>query len=65
MLDVLRLGERIITLPVIHGSGDFALEVRRIMLDHEFSCVAVPLPPSFREDVLAGVESLPTATMVT
>ncbi|MDG2382567.1 MAG: hypothetical protein P8N76_12935 [Pirellulaceae bacterium] len=65
MLDVLRLGERIVVLPVIHGSGDFALEVRRIMLDHEFRCVAVPLPPSFREDVLAGVDSLPTTTMIT
>lgn len=64
MLEVLRIGTRIIALPVIHGSGDFT-EVRRFMLDHKFDCVAVPLPPSFRDDVLASLEWLPTATIVT
>lgn len=51
MEEVLRIGSRILALPVIHGSGDFALEVRRIMLQQRFDCVAIPLPPSFQEDV--------------
>ena len=33
--DVLKLGERITCLPVIHGSGEFALAVRRVMLERE------------------------------
>lgn len=46
-------------LPVIHGSGDFAWEVRRIMLENTFDCVAVPLPASFRDAVEEGIEELP------
>ena len=65
MLEVLRIGSRITALPVIHGSADCALEVRRVMLDQHFDCVAVPLPPSFRNDVLAALDWLPTPTLIT
>ena len=41
---ILQIGPRITCLPVIHGSGDFALAVRRLMLERSFDCVAVPLP---------------------
>ena len=41
---VLQIGSKITVLPIIHGSGDFALEVRRVMLEQRFACVAVPLP---------------------
>ncbi len=61
----LKFSDRITCLPVIHGSGDFMLEVRRLMLDEKFDCVAVPLPPSFRNDVEAAVKLLPAVTMVT
>ena len=63
-LDVLKFGSRITALPIIHGSGDFALEVRRMMLEHRFDCVAVPLPPSFQEDVEESIALLPTPTIV-
>jgi hypothetical protein len=63
--EVLALGPRITCLPVIHGSGEFALAVRRMMLDHSFDCVAVPLPPSFQRQVERGIELLPTPTIVT
>src|SRR2546430_1894337 len=63
--DVLRLGPRITCLPVIHGSGDFAVAVRRLMLEEAFDCVAVPLPPSFQADVERGIEMLPSPTIVT
>lgn len=57
--DVLRLGDRITFAPVIHGSGDSALAVRRLMLEQSFDCVAVPLPPSFQEDVERAIAALP------
>lgn len=65
MSEVLRIGTRITAWPVIHGSADCALEVRRVMLDQHFDCVAVPLPPSFRNDVLAALDWLPTPTLIT
>ena len=65
MLDeFLQIGDRISVAPVIHGSGDFAIEIRRIMLSHRFDCLAVPLPPSFQDDVEAGVERLPAISVV-
>ncbi len=62
--DVLRLGSRVTVLPVVHGSGDFAVEVRRLMLSHSFDCVAVPLPPSFRIEVETAVQWLPNVSVV-
>src|SRR5262245_11020898 len=62
--EVLQFSPRITCLPVIHGSGEFALAVRRLMLEHAFDCVAVPLPPSFQPLVERGIEMLPTPTMV-
>jgi hypothetical protein len=63
--DVLRFSARITCLPVIHGSGDFAVAVRRLMLVEAFDCVAVPLPPSFQADVERGIEMLPSPTIIT
>ncbi len=61
---VLQFSPRITSLPIIHGSGDFALEVRRLMLTERFDCVAVPLPPSFQEHVEIAIEHLPAPTLV-
>lgn len=63
--ELLRIGSRISVLPIIHGSGDFALEVRRQMLEHPFDCLAVPLPPSFQPQVEQAIQMLPTPTLVT
>ena len=38
--DFLKLSDRIWVLPVIHGSGDFAIEVRRVMLADWFNLVS-------------------------
>ena len=64
MSEVLRIGKNITVLPVIHGSADFSLEVRRMMLNQPFDCLAVPLPPSFREPVIKAIELLPTISLV-
>ena len=65
MSPILQLTPRITLLPIIHGSGEFALAVRRVMLEEQFDCVAVPLPPSFQEDVERAIEFLPSPSLVT
>lgn len=62
--EFLKLSKRITVLPIVHGSGDFAIETRRIMLSNEFDCLAVPLPPSFQHDVERALEFLPGITAV-
>jgi len=62
--ELLQIGPKITLLPVIHGSGQFALTVRRWMLEQEFDCVAVPLPESFRDPVEEAVLELPRPSIV-
>ncbi|MCH7735419.1 MAG: hypothetical protein IH961_09435, partial [Chloroflexi bacterium] len=38
--------------------------MRRVMLSHEFDCLAVPLPPSFQQPVERAIEFLPGVTAV-
>ncbi|MEW4490149.1 hypothetical protein AB1L42_18840 [Thalassoglobus sp. JC818] len=64
MNSVLQFSDQIYCLPVVHGSGDFAIQVRETMLAQKFDCVALPLPESFRTHVEAGVRHLPTVSMV-
>ncbi|MFM8328551.1 MAG: hypothetical protein ACKN9U_27145, partial [Pirellulaceae bacterium] len=60
----LRLDDGLWLLPVVHGSGDSAIAVRRWLLDHPIDCVAVPLPESFRQPVEHGVSLLPSPSIV-
>ncbi|MGE3819181.1 MAG: hypothetical protein AB7I30_07070, partial [Isosphaeraceae bacterium] len=62
--DFLRIGPKVRVMPVIHGSGDFAVKVREELLERPYDCLAVPLPPSFQDDVEAAVERLPTISIV-
>ena len=62
--DFLRISPRIAVVPIIHGSGDFANAVRRVMLSHRFDCLAVPLPRSFQGDVERAVVGLPRLSAV-
>ena len=62
--DFLTISPRIRVMPIIHGSGDFAIQVREELLSRPYDCVAVPLPPSFQEDVEAAVEELPAISVV-
>lgn len=64
MNPVFQLGEKISLVPVLHGSADFALEVRRILFENFFDCLAVPLPPSFQTPVEEAIGYLPQPTMV-
>ena len=62
--EFLKISPKTTALPIIHGSGDFAIEVRRVMLSQEFDCLAVPLPPSFQSPVERAIEFLPGITAV-
>jgi hypothetical protein len=62
--DFLRIGPRVRVLPIIHGSGDFAIRVREELLNRPYDCVAVPLPPSFQDDVEEAIERLPAISVV-
>jgi hypothetical protein len=64
MHPVLQLSPRITVLPVIHGSGDFAVEVRRVMLTGDWDSLAVPLPASFQADVEEAIGRLPSISAV-
>lgn len=62
--DFLRIGPRVRVLPIIHGSGDCAIRVREEMLGRHYDCLAVPLPPSFQDEVEAAIDRLPTISAV-
>ncbi len=62
--EFLKISPKITALPVVHGSGDFAIEVRRVMLSQKFDCLAVPLPGSFHEPVESAIDALPNITLV-
>jgi hypothetical protein len=62
--DFLTISPRIRVMPIIHGSGDFAIQVREELLKRPYECVAVPLPPSFQEQVEDAIERLPRISVV-
>ena len=62
--DFLAISPRIRVLPIIHGSGDFAIQVREELLRRPYDCLAVPLPPSFQENVESAIEQLPGISVV-
>lgn len=64
MNPVLDLSPRLSLIPIVHGSADFALEVRRRLRQTAYDCLAVPLPPSFAEPLERGVAMLPQISVV-
>jgi hypothetical protein len=62
--DFLAIGPRIRALPIIHGSGDYAVRVRAELLERPCDCLAVPLPPSFQGEVEEAVGRLPAISAV-
>jgi hypothetical protein len=62
--DFLTISPRIRVSPIIHGSGDCAILARDEMLARNYDCLAVPLPPSFQDEVEAAIESLPAISAV-
>lgn len=50
---------------MIHGSGDCAARVVKILLEQEWDCLAVPLPASFGLDLHEAIGHLPAISVVT
>jgi len=61
---VFTLSPRIHVLPIRHGSGDMAQEVREFLLNRRFDCLALPLPPSVESVLEEGIHRLPLITVV-
>src|SRR5215471_20356344 len=62
--EFLRIGPRVRALPIIHGTGDFAVCVRDELLARPYDCLAVPLPPSFQKKVESAIDRLPVVSAV-
>jgi len=63
MSQALKLSDRIQFLPVIHGSGSFAREIRHQLLSLPCDCLAVALPPEFKQTVEEGIKILPNISL--
>jgi hypothetical protein len=61
---VFRLSPRLSVLPIIHGSGDMAQEVREFLITRRVDCLAVPLPPAFESAVEDAIADLPAISAV-
>lgn len=57
------LSKKIEILPIIHGSEDFAKVARQKILSSAFDCLAVSIPPSFKNTVEAGIRLLPSISI--
>ena len=62
---IFRLSDRIQFLPVVHGSGSFAREIRNRILSIKCDCLAIALPPEFQNSVDQGIDLLPQITLAT
>lgn len=60
---VFRLSDRIDVLPILHGNGDVAQEVRERLISRPYDCLAVPLPPSLEDRVEQAVDALPAVSV--
>ncbi len=61
---ILSLSPRIDLLPILHGSGDIAQEVRETLIGKRFRLLAVPLPPSVEVCVEQAVDRLPEISLI-
>lgn len=60
---IFTLSKHIRFLPVVHGSGSFAREIRTRILSTKYDCLAVGLPPEFQNSVEEGIDLLPQITL--
>ncbi len=60
----LQLSSRVTVLPIIHGSGDMAQEVRETLMAAPWDCLALPLPPSVERPLERAIEALPRIHLV-
>lgn len=62
--NLFQVNERLTLVPVVHGSLDYALHVRRIVLSEAWDCISIPLPEAFQHAVEQTVQQLPRIHVV-
>ena len=62
-MGIFYLSKKICFLPVIHGSSNFTHIIRDRILSSSTDCLAVGLPPEFKETVEDGINRLPLITL--
>jgi hypothetical protein len=63
-MSVFSLDSWLTLIPVVHGSAAYASALRKELLRHRFDAIAVPLPASFAQEVIRGIERLPGLSAV-
>jgi len=63
-MSVFSVGSWLTLIPVVHGSAAYAIALRQELLSRPFDALAVPLPESFEQEVLRGVDRLPGLSAV-
>lgn len=63
-MNVFSVGSWLTLIPVVHGSAAYAIALRQELLSRPFDALAVPLPESFEQEVLRGVDRLPALSAV-
>jgi len=63
-MSVFSVGSWLTLIPVVHGSAAYAIALRQELLSRPFDALAVPLPESFEQEVLRGVDRLPALSAV-
>lgn len=61
---VYRLSPAIRILPILHGNGDVAQEVRDALISAPCDCLAIPLPPSVEDALEQAIAQLPRIHVV-
>ena len=61
---VFTFSPRIRIVPILHGSGDIAQEVRETLIRRPCDCLAIPLPPSAETALEPAIEGLPSIRLV-
>ena len=62
-MDIFNLSKKIRFLPVIHGSTNFTRVIKDRLLSSLTDCVAVALPPEFKQKIETGIDQLPSITI--
>lgn len=63
-MSAFRFDDGLELVPVVHGSATYMQALVSYLLEQRCDALAVPLPPSFAEAVLRGVERLPVVSLV-
>lgn len=62
-MSLFTLSKKVRFIPVIHGSSNFARIVHKQILSSPLDCLAIALPPEFKESIKNGISLLPVISL--